>query len=117
VETHDSSSLVRVFTAGDPTEAQIVRDMLADAGIDAVVQGTNLWMARGELGLGAGTMPTVWVHGDAVPRARELIEKREQGASSDKPAWTCSRCGETIDGQFTDCWQCAASGSGAAGGQ
>lgn len=100
-------SLVRVFTAADPAEAQMVSDMLADAGIEATVQGSNLWAARGEIGLGTGTMPTVWVHAANVQQARELIDQREHGPAPDKPPWTCPRCGETIDGQFTDCWNCA----------
>ncbi|CAH2799184.1 MAG: FIG00454478: hypothetical protein [uncultured Paraburkholderia sp.] len=38
--------------------------------------------------------------------ARRLIEAASRGPGTDTPAWTCGQCGETLEAQFTVCWQC-----------
>ena len=39
-------------------------------------------------------------------RARELVEQELHGPGLEEPAWTCPGCGERIEGQFTECWNC-----------
>lgn len=53
--------------------------------------------------------PELWVlnNGDE-PRARAII-KDYQEKSADAPVapdWTCPKCGETVEGIFTECWNC-----------
>lgn len=54
------------------------------------------------------TLPSVWVPESQAERAIRLIA-RTQGGLIEDGDWTCPRCGEDIEGQFTDCWQCGAS--------
>ena len=106
MSTPDPDELVRVYRAADVPDAQLVRNMLEDAEISAVVQGETLALAMGDIPVGPSTAPTVWVHARNATRARELVEQREAHTPTDQPAWTCLECGEQIEGQFAECWQC-----------
>lgn len=97
----------KIFTAGNPTEAELVRGILEAAGIAAEVRGADLWMARGEVPLTPDTAPAVWIEDDArAEEARALLA----GLHKDSPAvrsaaWTCPQCGEASEPQFTECWR------------
>jgi rubrerythrin len=46
------------------------------------------------------------VHEKDADRARQLIsEAQEEPASA--ATWTCPKCGTEIEGQFSECWNCA----------
>lgn len=123
----------RVATAADPIQAHLMRDMLQDHGINAVVQGDALWGARGELPFTEESAPSIWVADEEdAARAKSLIEQfrpknspnrcpacghdlREVDAATcpecGKPLrvtsyWRCPTCGETSETQFTQCWKC-----------
>ena len=51
--------------------------------------------------------PQLFILDDAdLDRARRLLPA-DPPASGPGHAWTCSRCGESIEGQFSECWNCA----------
>jgi hypothetical protein len=99
--------------AQNPIEAQMVVDLLQAEGIEAMTQGEHIFAVRGALPV---SYPTVWVLDEAdYGRARELALEFDRGQyraeSSEAPRpepWTCSQCGERIEGQFGLCWQCGA---------
>ena len=97
-----------VYTAKHPTEAHLVRGMLEAEGIRAAVRGDQLYGAYGELPV----LPTVWIFNDALAaHAERLVIDFLRGAAARKyghERWTCAQCGETLEGQFTDCWKCGA---------
>jgi hypothetical protein len=103
--------LKQVYLAQDPVEANLLVDLLKAEGIDAVVQGEHLYAIRG---LVPATYPTVWVVDDeAYEPARELAlefdrRQREGGDQEPLAPWVCPDCGETIEGQFDQCWHCGA---------
>ena len=98
--------MIRIYSAADTADAQLVYNLLTDRDIKAVVLGDNLWGARGELPLNAVTAPSVWVNEPDVERARELVVEYEKHVESTAPAWQCTGCGEQVEGQFTACWKC-----------
>lgn len=100
--------MIRVYTAADPADAQLVCDLLNDRGLKAVVQGEALWAARGEIPAGPTTAPSVWVNEPDVDQARALIAEYERRPKDQPPAWKCSKCGEKVEGQFSACWKCGA---------
>ena len=79
------------------------RNVLDAAGILAVVKNQYLSSGMGDLPP-AECQPELWVLDDAdARRAEELLFHGEpQGAE-----WQCA-CGETLGGQFTQCWSCGA---------
>ena len=98
----------RVHTAKHPTEAHLVKGMLEAEGIRASVLGDQLYGAYGELPV----LPTVWVLDDALAaHADRLVVDFLRGGPARRhhhERWTCVHCGEKLEGQFTDCWNCGA---------
>jgi hypothetical protein len=96
----------RVYTAKHPTEAHLIRGMLEAEGIQALVKGDQLYGAYGELPI----LPTVWILDDALAaQAARIAMEYLQGTAARRHGhdrWTCPKCGETLEGQFTDCWSC-----------
>lgn len=100
--------LKRAYIAADPVDAHMVRGMLEALGIHAVVKGDIAWSARGETPPMDDTSPQVWVDEADVPAAREAIERRQRDEAGQAEAWRCPSCGERLEGQFTQCWNCGA---------
>ena len=126
--------MIKVYSAKDPADAHLIRGMLESNGLRSVVQGEALWSARGELPLTPDTGPSVWVAAESdYETARRLIDERERGSSPTRCSncghdlgdlrqpqcpecgtsftaaepWICPDCEHEIEGQFTDCWNCA----------
>ena len=102
----------QVYIADDPTEAHLVKGILERYGISCEIRGESLWIARGQLPLTSETLPTIWIMDESkFDEAKELTERFNKGTltSNSSRAWRCPECGEVVEGQFTDCWQCGAS--------
>lgn len=102
-----------VHTAFDVPNAHMIRQLLEDHGIAAVVEGEQLYALRGEM---PTVYPTVWVSNDAdLQRAREIIEEFSSRAPAvSRDTWTCPVCHEEIENQFSECWRCSEVSEGAA---
>lgn len=104
--------MTEVYVATDPVDAELVKGLLAAAGIEAFVQGAGAFALRGELPMTAETLPRVCILDDAtLDRARALVEDHRRARfspdrSGKEAAWTCPGCGERHESQFTDCWRC-----------
>ena len=98
-----------IHTARHPTEAHLIKGMLEAEGIRAEVKGDQLYGAFGELPV----LPTVWILDDALASyADRVVIDYLRGTAANRyghERWTCARCGETLEGQFTECWMCGAS--------
>jgi hypothetical protein len=93
-----------VFSTHDPNEAFLVRGLLENAGIAAVVQNEPLSQMLGEV-IG-DMMPRVCIVDDSKEKeALEIIADWEH-EEPDAAPWTCPKCGEKIEGHFTSCWEC-----------
>ena len=95
-----------IHTAKHPTEAHLIKGMLEAEGIRASVLGDQLYGAYGELPV----LPTVWVLEDTLAgEADRLVIDFLRGNAARRHGherWTCAHCGENLEGQFTDCWNC-----------
>ena len=97
----------RVFIGRNPAEAHHAKGLLENEGIAAEIRGEALFGARGEVPWHEA-MPSVWVLEEDAPRAREILEDYHADDVSSSPweMWSCPKCGETLEGQFTQCWAC-----------
>ncbi|MEX0790464.1 MAG: DUF2007 domain-containing protein [Actinomycetota bacterium] len=97
--------MIRAYVANSLAQAHLIKGFLDSEGIFAVVRGEHLVGIAGEIPITMETLPSIWVEEDDREVARELIEKalRNDLAFED---WPCPECGETVEGQFTECWQC-----------
>ena len=78
--------------------------VLRAAGIDCEVRNTVLAGALGEIPF-LECAPQIWIRNPLdETRARALIEQlRTQTAGE---PWTCRQCGEVLEPQFGQCWNC-----------
>lgn len=96
-------SPTRIYIALHGADAEIVKDLLVREGIEArvvPVDSTRLRFAS----------LAVWVARDEdVDRARAILaEHRQEPLSNAFWSWRCLRCGEDIEEQFSECWNCGA---------
>ena len=102
--------IVQVYSAADLSQAHFLRNMLADAGIEARVVGE----IASTLGLPAGdeAAPCVWVHRRDEEVALRLLAEWEYTHArphpDEKPSsgWKCASCGEMVEDDFELCWNC-----------
>lgn len=101
---NDPDEVIPVYEAENVTEAHLVRDLLVDEGIDAMVSEENV-------PLGLPITPThVLVRREDEARARAVIERydAEQERRAARPDWVCPACGATVIGAFDECDACGA---------
>jgi hypothetical protein len=95
-----------VYSARDEVDAEIVKNALVEAGIEAVVQGGSLSAVLGAIPVTPETLPSVWVRDDDEQRARIALGQLRPPDEARGEPWTCPGCGERIEPQFTACWNC-----------
>jgi len=93
----------RLIQAPNIALATIWVDTLREAGIDASVERYFLGGAAGHLPPDQ-CLPEIWLmHDEQLPRARTLLRELEE---LPQRRWQCT-CGETVEGGFEACWNCA----------
>jgi hypothetical protein len=104
-----------IYRAANLSEAHILRGILEESGIETIVQGESLNPLRGMLPVTLETNPSVCIlNDDDEERAMKVLEeyREKTDAIVDQTPWICGGCGEEIEPQFTDCWNCGSSRSG-----
>ena len=98
--------MLRIYQAANSIDAQLLRDLLCDNDIDAIVHGSLLSGAAGELPVGTGI--EIWIKRESDEyRARSIIKLFESERSQPATTVACPGCGETVEGNFSSCWNCA----------
>jgi hypothetical protein len=99
----------QLHVAKHAPEAHLVKGFLESNGIAAVVRGEFLTSGWGEL---PADVCSVWVADDEhYERANALLVAFLNGDAAREfrgKGWHCPRCGEQLEGQFTECWKCGA---------
>ncbi|HEU4866417.1 MAG TPA: DUF2007 domain-containing protein [Actinomycetota bacterium] len=97
--------MIRAYVANSLAQAHLIKGFLDAEGIFALVRGEHLVGIAGEIPITMDTLPSIWVGEDDRDRARALIDEALKNELVFED-WTCPECGETVEGQFTECWQC-----------
>ncbi len=93
----------RVFTSPDSAELGLLKNMLQKAGLRCVE--INEQMAQ--VIPSAPFQAELWVENEAdYPAAVALLKEWQRPTNTAGESWICSRCGETLDSQFSKCWKC-----------
>src|SRR5688572_11360634 len=97
----------KVYSAQDPLMIGHLKNVLATFGIECVVKNVHLSSAAGEIPP-IECWPELWVVDDGRHREAEAVLEKTLGpVRAVRKPWKCSRCGEVIEGQFSECWKCA----------
>ena len=97
-------TLVRLYEGRNEMDAHHVRAILETQGIAATVMGESLLETVPQPPT-LNMQPTVWVHDKDVERALAIVGEVRAEASP-PPDWACPGCGESVEGQFSVCWNC-----------
>jgi hypothetical protein len=98
----------QIYSARDEVDAEMVKNALADAGIESVVQSGGLSAVLGAIPVTESSLPSIWVRDDDLDRAKQVLAEFQHPAAPQGVPWKCPNCGEMIDPQFTECWNCGA---------
>jgi len=101
--------MTNVYGARDLAEAQFVKGLLEAEDIPAIIQGGALQAVLGEIPVSPESLPSVWVNETDLDRAMPIVKELDNGGpakTSLQPGWTCAKCGEALEGQFSTCWKC-----------
>lgn len=95
----------RVYTSQNVVLPGFLRQVLEQRGIGCVIRNEHLGGAAGEVPVNE-CWPELWVTDDRDEGlARSLIDAALRSDEGRKP-WSCPRCGEQIEDQFAQCWNC-----------
>jgi hypothetical protein len=96
----------KVYSSKDVNLVHFARSVLEAHQIDSVILREQLTGAVGGLAP-LDTWPELWVHdADELEQASQLIAAAMKMSETQQTAWICHACGEKIEPQFTQCWQC-----------
>jgi hypothetical protein len=96
----------RLHSAKDPLMIGHLKNVLDNFGIQCITRNSDLISAAGELPP-VECWPELWIIDDEkLGRARSILKKTLGPLHSVKKPWHCNGCGEVIEGQFSECWNC-----------
>ena len=99
----------KVYSAKDPLMVAHLKNVLTMFGIHCITRKLDLSSAAGELPP-IECWPELWITNDEkLERAKSIIRKTLAPLESVKKPWRCAGCGEELEGQFTECWNCGRS--------
>ena len=98
-------NLERVLTVADPLIAGHLESILSERGIHCHVRNRHLVGGAGEIPP-LEAWPEIWVDAEDAAAARRLIDEVLEPTGAAAESWDCRGCGETIEGQFAQCWRC-----------
>ena len=98
--------MIKVFEDFDFSLVGQMQSLLEAQGIQTFQKNQFGFGGTGELPF-VETVPQLFVlHKQDLDKAKELLEEASAGATPGD-SWTCPKCSTKIDGNFSECWNCA----------
>jgi len=99
---------VKIFVSQNLAEVEALKSRIEDEGIPCFVKNQFTSSLAGEVPF-AEVFPELWVvREEDGRRAKALLVQWKTESDNPGQGWTCGRCGERHEGQFTTCWKCGA---------
>ena len=94
-----------VYQNMDSAKVGLINGLLEDQGIHTVLHN---WTAANITSIPIPALyPSIRVEtSEDADKARALIDEFFNSDASDSPKWICSKCNESVDGNFSECWSC-----------
>jgi hypothetical protein len=97
--------MLEVFRHWDTATVGLVNSLLEEAGVQTVLrnwEGSNIVEVP---------IPVIYpnicvLNGEDYARAKEMIEAYMNGPTAEGQEWVCTKCGESIGQQLSECWNC-----------
>jgi len=82
-----------------------IEALLSQSGISVEYRNQYMSGGMGELPP-MDVTPELWVEAAAYPRAEDIMQRATSDDAEASSEWLCPKCGEDIEAQFAQCWQC-----------
>jgi len=89
-------------------EIHHVKNLLLSAGIRCRIRNENLSTLAGEVPFTECAMLLELEDESERERADALLREFASRSQRSGETWSCPRCGERLESQFTACWKCGA---------
>lgn len=93
-----------VYSAANIALVSIFQSILEERGIKCWIKNEALLTGIGEIPP-IETWPQLCVEDNSYSEAKRIVDEA-LAAKDMASAWKCDSCGEVIEGQFTECWNC-----------
>lgn len=95
----------RVYTGQVLALVENMKNVLKINGIDSYIRNRYLSSAVGEIPP-IESWPQLWVAEESFELAKNIIAEAEKEPPESDKIWICPKCGEEVEGQFFECWNC-----------
>lgn len=105
-----SSEWVVVKVVGSRFDAELTSSLLDSAGIKSSISSDDVGGMEPQMQAQTGVR--ILVEKESEQAAKDLLAQADLDTGSDEAdqePWTCSGCGEELEGTFFECWQCGES--------
>ncbi len=101
--------MIKIYSNQDTLMLGHLRNVMSSHGIECVIRNQDLSTAMGEIPP-IECWPELWILDDSrYEEARALLRRALAPLGPVEKPWKCSGCGEDLEGQFTQCWNCGRS--------
>ena len=90
----------KLFSSPQSAEVDLVKNMLADAGILCEVRNGDV----SQIVPAAPFYEELWIQDEDFAKGADLVNSFRRPSSPTPGTWTCSECGEVVEAQFSSCW-------------
>ncbi len=96
----------KLFVSPNLVEVESLKDVLEQAGVQCWIKNQRGSSLAGEVPF-AEVFPELWVlNDDDYAEAQQFLENWRAARPRESTGWTCVRCGESHEKDFTSCWKC-----------
>jgi hypothetical protein len=96
----------RIYASFDTIFLGHLHNLMATEGIRSEIRNQYIAGGFGELPA-TEAMPELWVEDFKLAYANEILQQAlKQQANAPVEPWVCPICHTTIDGQYSQCWNC-----------
>lgn len=95
----------KVFSSPDLGLVAHLKNILENQGIICIMKNYYLTGGMGEIPP-IECWPELWLVNDAQLQDAQTIIKANQAIPITGKPWQCPNCGEQLEAQFAQCWQC-----------
>jgi len=97
---------LRTYHFSEAHQARLLKGLLEQRGIPCLIRNERLLTAMGEIPF-VECFPELWVLNDEdYPIARSIADDWQEPPPAGRADWICPRCGESVDGDLGECWNC-----------
>ena len=95
-----------IYSSMDLAAVAHLKDLLESVGIACLIKNDVSSYLTGDVAM-SGVAPELWIDDDSrLAEALEIKKDYLGPQTMQGNMWTCPKCGEKLEPQFSSCWKC-----------